>query len=43
MYFKIVIIRLKTSLKIIVEKIDFFEFFENFNFDDDFFDVENIQ
>ena len=43
MYFKIVMIRLKTSSKVIVEKIDFSKSFESFNFDNDLFDVEDIQ
>ena len=36
-------IKLKASLKVIVEKIDSLEFFENSNFDDDLFDVKTIQ
>ena len=40
-YFKVIMIRLKISSKIIVEEIDFSEFFESFDFDDDFSDVEN--
>ena len=41
-YFKVVIIRLKTSSKITVEEIDSSEFSESFDFDNDLSDVENI-
>ena len=36
-------IRLKASSKVIVEKIDSSESFESFDFDNDLFDVEDIQ
>ena len=42
-YFKIVIIKLKILLKVIIEKINFLNFFENFNLNNDLFDVENVQ
>ena len=34
--------KLKISLKIIVEKINFSNFFENFNSNNNLFDVENV-
>ena len=40
-YFKVVIIKMKTSSKVIVEEIDSSKSFESFNFDNDLFDVEN--
>ena len=43
MYFKIVMIKLKTSSKIMIKKINFSDFFENFDFDDNLFDVKDIQ
>ena len=42
-YFKIVIIKLKTSPKITIEKINFSNFSKNLEFDDDLFNIENIQ
>ena len=42
-YFKTVIIRLKTPSQIIVEKIDSSKLFESFNFGNDLSDVEDIQ
>ena len=41
-YFKIAIIRLKT-LKVMIKKIDFSNSFKNFDFNNDFFDIKNIQ
>ena len=43
MYLKAAIIRLKTSSKAIIEKIDSSKSSESFNFDDDLSDIENIQ
>ena len=42
-YFKIIIMKLKTSSKIIVEKIDSLKSFENPDFNNDLSNIENIQ
>ena len=42
-YFKTVMIKLKTSSKIIIKKIDFSKSFESFNFDNDLLDIKNVQ
>ena len=41
-YFKIIMIKMKTSLKVIVEEINSLNSFESFDSDDDLFDIENI-
>ena len=43
MYFKIAMIKLKTSSKITIEEIIFSNSSENSNFDDDLFDIKNVQ